>query len=95
MMRGDASRTTAASRPFSFTALKRERLPRHRLVVRNLVRVEWRNLFYSGGTPDDSVVRFRNRHVEALYVWTRSRDTTDENFRTSDNIVDVRLKHVF
>ena len=39
--------------------------------------------------------RNRSWHVEALYVWTRSRDTTDENFRTSDNIIDVRLKHVF
>ena len=130
--------------------LKRERLPRHRIVVSNLVRVEWRNLFYTGTTPDDSVVRFRNRlelrvplnrermtddgarylltdwewfvplddpqerfanrqrirtgigyrrnrtwHFEALYIWTRSRDTTDENFRTSDNIVDLRLKRVF
>jgi Protein of unknown function (DUF2490) len=132
-------------RPF-----KREALPRHRIVLRDLVRVEWRNLFYTGDTPDDSVVRFRNRfelqvplnrervtddgaryiladwewfvplddpeerfanrqrvrtgigyrrnlkwRFEALYIWTRSRDTTDQDFRTSDNIVDLRVKLVF
>ena len=32
---------------------------------------------------------------EALYIWSRSRDTTNEGFKTSDNIVDLRLKRVF
>jgi hypothetical protein len=32
---------------------------------------------------------------ELLYIWSRSRDTTDEDFRTSDNIIDIRVKRVF
>lgn len=40
---------------------RRERLPRYRIVVRNLVRVEARTLFYTGDTSNDSSVRFRNR----------------------------------
>jgi hypothetical protein len=130
--------------------LKRERVPRHRIVLRNLIRVEARNLFYSDGGERDSVVRFRNRlelqvplnrqrmsddgvryllsdwewfiplddpeerfanrqrvragigyrrslnwRLEALYIWTRSRDTTSEDFRTSDHIVNLRVKRVF
>jgi hypothetical protein len=49
---------------FSRTQLFRvlEQAPRRRLVVRDLVRVESRNFFYSGGDTDsDSTVRFRNR----------------------------------
>jgi hypothetical protein len=30
-----------------------------------------------------------------MYMWTRSRDTTQESFRTSDNIINFRLKRVF
>ena len=39
----------------------------------------------------------RNLHwrLEALYIWTRSRDTTDQDFATSDNIVNLRVKRVF
>lgn len=129
---------------------RRERVPKHRIVVRDLVRFEERNLFYSDDTPTDSVLRFRNRfeaqiplnrermtddgarylladwesfiplsdpserfanrqriragvgyrrdrswRFEALYIWTRSRETVDDGFRTSDNIVDLRLKRVF
>jgi hypothetical protein len=37
-------------------------------------------------------VRWR---FEALYIWTRSRDTTDQDFTTSDNIVNLRVKRVF
>ena len=129
---------------------KRERLPRHRIVVRNLVRVEMRNLFYNQDTESDSVLRFRNRlefqvplnrrrvtddgaryamvdwewfiplddpaerfanrqriragfgyrrnlqwRFEGLYIWTRSRDTTEDEFSTSDNIVNLRVKRVF
>jgi hypothetical protein len=59
---------------------------------------------------DDPTERFANRQriragvgyrpvsqwrFEALYIWSRSRDTTDEGFRTSDNIVDLRVKRVF
>jgi hypothetical protein len=130
--------------------LKRERLPRHRFVLRDLLRVEARNLFYGNDQGTDSVVRFRNRlemqvplnrermtddgaryvlsdwewfiplsdpderfanrqrvraglgyrrnvhwRFEALYIWTRSRETVDEGFRTSDNILDLRVKRVF
>ena len=130
--------------------LRREQLPRHRIVLRNLTRVEARNLFYSDDRATDSVVRFRNRfelqvplnrerlsddgarylladwewfiplgdpherfanrqrirtglgyrrnlrwRFEALYIWTRSRDATDQDFATSDNIVNLRVKRVF
>lgn len=130
--------------------IRREFQPLHRLVIRNLVRVEARNLFYSDDRAHDSVVRFRNRlelqiplnrnrmtedgaryaladwewfiplgdpqerfanrqrirtgigyrrnlhwRFEALYIWTRSRDTTDQDFATSDNIVNLRVKRVF
>ena len=128
-----------------------ERAPLRRVVVRNLVRVESRNLFYSGAeTRTDSSVRFRNRleflvplntekltidgtrylladwewfipledpterfankqrtrtgfgyrrsfawRFEALYIWTRSRQTIDEEFDTSDHIIDIRVKRVW
>ena len=130
--------------------LKRERLPRHRIVVRYLVRIEARNLFYTGTGETESALRFRNRlelqipmnrarvsddgarylladwewfaplddpeerfanrqrvragigyrrnlhwRYEALYIWGRSRDTTDEGFHTSDNILNLRVKRVF
>jgi hypothetical protein len=32
---------------------------------------------------------------EALYIWTRSRDTTDEGFSTDDNSIDIRMKRLF
>jgi hypothetical protein len=130
---------------------KRELLPKRRLVVRNLLRLESRNLFYSGaGSGSDSSWRFRNRlefllplnkpkltddgaayaladwewfvpldepeerfanrqrirtglgyrrsaawRYEVLYMWTRSRNTLEDGFATSDNIIDVRVKRVF
>lgn len=129
----------------------RERAPRRRIVVRDLVRVESRNFFYSGGETDsDSTVRFRNRleflvplnkprftddgarylladwewfiplddpeerfanrqrvrtglgyrrsfnwRYELLYIWTRSRNTIDEELSTTENIIDVRVKRLF
>jgi len=129
----------------------RELPPARRIVVRDLLRVESRNLFYVGaGSGSDSSVRFRNRlellaplnrerltddgarylladwewfiplgepderfankqriraglgyrrdrawRFEALYIWTRSRNTIEDGFTTSDNIVDIRLKRVF
>lgn len=130
--------------------IRREIVPRHRIVVQNLARVEVRNLFYSNDQPTDSVVRLRNRlefqiplnrnrmtedgaryaladwewfiplgdpqerfanrqrirtglgyrrsrqwRFEALYIWTRSRDATNQDFTTSDNIVNLRVKRVF
>ena len=32
---------------------------------------------------------------EVLYMWTRSRNTIEDGFSTSDNIIDVRVKRVF
>jgi hypothetical protein len=137
------------SRAQRFHAL--ERAPNRRIVVRDLVRVESRNFFYSSGeTESDSTVRFRNRleflvplnkeritddgarylladwewfiplddpderfatrqrirtglgyrrsfkwRYEVLYIWTRSRNTIDEGFGTTENILDVRVKRVF
>jgi hypothetical protein len=128
-----------------------EQAPRRRIVVRDLVRVESRNFFYSGGDTDsDSTVRFRNRleflaplnkeritddgaryvladwewfvplddpeerfanrqrirtglgyrrnfnwRYELLYIWTRSRNTIDEEFSTNENIIDIRVKRIF
>jgi hypothetical protein len=37
-------------------------------------------------------VRWR---LEGIYMWTRSRNTIEEGFATSDNIIDIRLKRVF
>ena len=130
--------------------LFRERRARRRLVLRDLVRVEWRSLLYSDDTPAEHTTRFRNRleflfpwnrqnisddrlvytladwewfvplddpserfanrqriragtgyrhnfawRYEVVYMWTRSRDTTQEDFSTSDNIIDFRVKRVF
>ncbi len=128
-----------------------ERPPTRRVVIRDLVRVEYRTLFYTGeGNGTDTAVRFRNRlellvplnkpkltddgahylltdwewfvplddvherfankqrirtglgfrpstawRFEALYIWTRSRNTASEGFSTSDNIIDIRVKRVF
>jgi hypothetical protein len=128
----------------------REKLPRRRVVVRDMIRVEWRNLYNSGSQPDESSgrlryrlelllplnrakitddgarylladwewflpvadldERFANRHrirtglgfrpnvrwrFEMAYAWTRSRQTIEDDFATSDNIFNVRLKRVF
>lgn len=54
-----------------------EQAPRRRVVVRDLVRVESRNFFYSGGqTGSDSTVRFRNR-LEFLAPLNKERITDD------------------
>ena len=128
-----------------------ERAPRRRWVVRDLFRVESRNIFYGGaGSGTSSTVRLRNRlellvplnkerlsddgarylladwewfapvdepnerfankqriraglgyrpsfkwRFEFLYMWTRSRNTIEEGFSTSENIIDLRVKRVF
>ena len=128
-----------------------ERAPGRRLVIRDLLRVEQRNLFYDGSDEDSSsTVRFRNRlemllplnrprlsddgavyasadweafvplgdpeerfanrsriraglgwrrsatwRGELLYVWTRSRNSFQDDFATSSHAVVVRLKRVF
>jgi hypothetical protein len=39
----------------------------------------------------------RNEHwrFELIYAWTRSRATIEDDFATADNIINVRVKHVF
>jgi hypothetical protein len=54
--------------------LLKERRPKRRLVLRDLLRLEWRNLYYSTDKPDSSTVRLRNR-VEGLWPMNRSRVT--------------------
>jgi hypothetical protein len=55
----------------------REQAPRRRVVWRDLVRVEWRNFFYSGGdTESDSTARIRNR-LEFLMPLNKERITDD------------------
>lgn len=56
--------------------LIKERQPRHRLVLSNFARVEWRNLYYSDGTPQSSTVRYRDR-VESSFPINRPRVTDD------------------
>jgi hypothetical protein len=54
----------------------KEQLPKRRLVIRNLIRLEWRNLYYSTDKPDSSSLRLRNR-VEMSYPMNRRRLTDD------------------
>jgi hypothetical protein len=54
--------------------LAQERQPRRRLVLRNFARVEWRNIYYSDGTPRSSTVRYRDR-IEMLFPVNRQRVT--------------------
>jgi hypothetical protein len=54
-----------------------EQAPRRRIVLRDLVRVESRNFFYSGGdVASESTVRFRNR-LEFLAPLNTARITDD------------------
>ena len=48
----------------------KERRPKRRLVIRDLVRVEARTFFYSDDHPTDSTARFRNR-LELLFPINR------------------------
>ncbi len=36
-----------------------------------------------------------NWRFEAMFMWTRSRDTIEENFAATDSIIDFRLRYVF
>jgi hypothetical protein len=56
--------------------LFKERVPRRRLVLSNLLRLEWRNLYYSTDEPSSSTTRIRNR-FELSYPITRLRITED------------------
>jgi hypothetical protein len=50
----------------------KERLPKRRLVLRDLLRLEWRNFYYSDETLDSASFRIRNR-FETLYPFNRPR----------------------
>jgi len=64
--------------------LSKEKRPTRRTVLRNLVRLEWRNLSYSTDKPHSSTVRFRDR-VEASFSITRPRMTdAGATYLTSD-----------
>jgi hypothetical protein len=127
-----------------------ERVPLQRLDVGLLVRLEWRNFFYSGGENDsswrgrvraeakfplnhrsmgedrtvylrgdaeafiplgdESPETFANRwrarlgggyrftftwRVEALGIWQQSRNTLEEDFKTTEFMLNLRLRHFF
>jgi hypothetical protein len=131
--------------------LFKERQPKRRLVIRDLVRFEWRNLYYSTDKSNSSTFRIRdrievefpfnrqrvtdegavyamsdgewfwtssnppderyasNKRVragvgdrisrtwcgEGLYIWDQSRDSIDNGFRTSDNVIQVTVRRVW
>jgi hypothetical protein len=139
------------SRDRPIRVVGREQHPTRRIVVRNLVRVESRNFFYSGAKDgsesswrvrnrlevlapinkptltddgvrylladwewfiplEDQEERFANKQriragigyrrsfhwrFEVLYLWTRSRNTIEDGFTTSDNIIDIRVKRLY
>ncbi len=127
-----------------------EQLPRRRVVVRDLVRWEWRHFSYSNDEPSSASWRFRNRiellvplnrpnlsadgtislvtdwewfvpitdqherfankrryrggvsyrrnrtwGMAVLYIRTNSRNTIDDPFATSENILDVQFKRAW
>jgi uncharacterized protein DUF2490 len=57
-----------------FDELARENRPKRRFVMRDLLRLEWRNFYYSNDQPDSSTRRLRNR-VQVLYPLNRSNIT--------------------
>jgi Protein of unknown function (DUF2490) len=57
-------------------AVFKERQPARRLVLRNLVRFEWRNLYYSTDKPNSSTLRIRDR-FEVEFPINRDRVTDD------------------
>jgi hypothetical protein len=56
--------------------LDRENRPRRRFVLSNLLRLEWRNFYYSNDQPGSSTRRLRDR-LEAFYPLNRRRITDD------------------
>lgn len=54
--------------------IDKERQPRRRVVVTNLLRFEWRNFFYSNGQPEESTERLRDR-VDVSFTLNRPRIT--------------------
>ena len=62
--------------------VSKEKQPKRRLVLRNLMRVEWRNLHYSDDTPPSASTRFRDR-IEMQLPLNRPRVTDDGAFYVS------------
>jgi hypothetical protein len=56
--------------------IRKERLPKRRLVIRDLLRLEYRNLYYSTDKPDSHTLRVRNR-IETLWPINRHKITDD------------------
>ena len=54
----------------------KEKRPKHRFVVRDYLRFEWRNLYYSTDKPDSSTFRARNR-LELEFPLNKARMTDD------------------
>ena len=54
--------------------LVKEKRPKRRLVIRDFVRLEWRNLYYSTDKPSSSTARLRNR-IETLWPVNKQRIT--------------------
>ena len=53
-----------------------ERHPKHRLVLRDLLKVQWRNLYYSTDKPDAHTIRVSNE-FSAVWPFNRSKITED------------------
>jgi hypothetical protein len=60
--------------------LLKEKQPKRRFVLRDLLRLEWRNLYYSTDKPDSSSLRIRSR-IETSYAITRPRITEGNHVR--------------
>ena len=56
--------------------LLKEKQPKRRVVLRNLLRLEWRNQYYSDDTPPSSTLRVRDR-IELEFPFNRARVTED------------------
>jgi len=54
--------------------VEKERMPKRRLVLRDLLRLEYRNLYYSTDKPDSHTLRLRNR-IETLWPINRQKIT--------------------
>jgi hypothetical protein len=153
----DLNSTTATLRggvrfrvPSTAEVFNRERVPLHRFDVSGLIRLEWRNFFYSNGDRDSSWrtrARFEGRfplnhvsmgtdntvylrgdaeaffplgeeagetfanrwrfrggagyrfsyswRVEVLGIWQKSRNTLEDDFETTEFMLNLRLRHYF
>jgi hypothetical protein len=65
--------------------LFKEKRPKHRLVIRDYLRFEWRHLYYSTDKPDSSTFRTRNR-LELEYPLNRARVSDDGAFYLTGDV---------